>query len=78
MPLITDFLGNYEFFESIHPSCFMKKTVLKNFATFTGKLQACNFIKQTPTLVFFSEYCEIFKNTYFEEHLLTAASDFLK
>ena len=24
------------------------------------------------------EYCEIFKNTYFEEHLLTAASDFLK
>ena len=25
-----------------------------------------------------SEYCEIFKNTYFEEHLLTAASDFLK
>ena len=26
--------------------------------------------------VFFSEYCEIFKNTYFEEHLLTAASVF--
>ena len=28
--------------------------------------------------MFSSEYCEIFKNTYFEEHLLTAASDFLK
>ena len=25
--------------------------------------------------MFSSEYCEIFKNTYFEEHLLTAASD---
>ena len=28
--------------------------------------------------MFSSEYCEIFKNTYFEENLLTAASDFLK
>ena len=29
------------------------------------------------TGVFLSEYCKIFKN-YFEKHLLTAASDFLK
>ena len=28
--------------------------------------------------MFFSAYCEIFKNTYFEEHLRTAACDFLK
>ena len=28
--------------------------------------------------MFSFEYCEIFKNTYFEEHLLRAASDFLK
>ena len=28
--------------------------------------------------MFSSEYCKIFKNIYFEEHLLTAASDFLK
>ena len=28
--------------------------------------------------MFSSEYCEIFKNTYFEENLLMAASDFLK
>ena len=28
--------------------------------------------------MFYSNCCEIFKNTYFEEHLLTAASDFLK
>ena len=35
-------------------------------------------LKKTPTQVFFSEYCEFFKNIYFEEHLLTAASDFLE
>ena len=29
--------------------------------------------KVTPTHVFSSEYCEIFVNTYFEEHLRTAA-----
>ena len=30
--------------------------------------------KEIPTQVLSCEYCEIFKNTYFEEHLLTAAS----
>ena len=29
-------------------------------------------------MVFSCEYCEIFKNTYFEEHLQTAASFCLK
>ena len=29
--------------------------------------------KKTPTLVFLSEYCKIFKNIYFGEHLPTAA-----
>ena len=28
--------------------------------------------------MFSSEYCKIFKNTKFKEHLLTATSDFLK
>ena len=28
--------------------------------------------------MFSSEYCEIFKSSYFEKHLLTVASDFLK
>ena len=37
----------------------------KNFAIFTGK--------ETPRQVFSCKYCEIFKNTYFEEHLRTAA-----
>ena len=51
----------------------MKKAVLKKVAG----LQL--YYKETPTQVFSPEYCEIFlKNTYFEEHLLTAASDFLK
>ena len=33
-------------------------------------------MKETPALVFSCEYCEIFKNTYFEGHLQMAASDF--
>ena len=49
----------------------MKKAVLKNFAIFTGKLEACSFIKNTPAQVFSTEYCEIFRNVYFEEHLLS-------
>ena len=28
--------------------------------------------------MFSFEYCEMFKNTYFEEHLLTAVSDILR
>ena len=58
----------------------MKKAVLKNLTIFTGMLQTCNFIKKRLQHRYFpvlsSEYFEIFKNTYFEEHLLTAASDF--
>ena len=34
------------------------------------------FIKRdTPTQVFSCEYCELFINTFFEEHLRTAASN---
>ena len=42
----------------------MKKTELESV-----------FNKVVPTQVFSSEYCKIFKNTYFEEHLRTAASE---
>ena len=56
----------------------MEKSALKNFAIFTGMLQACNFIKKGLQHRCSFEYYEIFKNTYFEEHLLTAASDFLQ
>ena len=42
-------------------------------------LQARNFIKkETPAQVISCEYCEIFKNTYFEENLQTAVSKTLK
>ena len=70
------------------PEVFCKKTVLKNFAIFTGKhlffrvsflvkLQVCNFIeKETLTQMFFCQYCGIFKNTYFQEPLRRAAPGF--
>ena len=64
----------YEFFRSSPQMC-TKTAALKNFTIITGKLQNYNCI--TLTQVLSSEYCQIFKNTYFEEHL-TAASDFLK
>ena len=31
--------------------------------------------KETPTQVFSCEYCEIFKNTYFEEYLHAAVTE---
>ena len=32
-------------------------------------------LKNTPTQAFFCEFCEIFKNTHFEKHQRTAASN---
>ena len=62
--------------------------VLKKFAILTGK-QLCwspflikiqafkpgTLLKRDPNTGDSSEYCEIFKNTYFEEHLRTAPSE---
>ena len=55
---------------------FCQQGVLKNFEKFTGKhlcqslASACNFItKETMTQVFSCEFCGIFKNIYFIEHL---------
>ena len=37
--------------------------------------QICNFIKkETQAQVFFCEFCEIIKNTFFTEHLWATAS----
>ena len=57
-----------------HLRCSIKKVILKNLATFSGKHlcqslffrpQACSFIKkETLTQVFSCEFCEIFKNTF--------------
>ena len=42
---------------------------------FLIKLQTCNFIKtETLAQAFSCEFCKIFKNTFFTEHLQTTAS----
>ena len=65
------------FFWSNHQNCFMKKGVLKDFCNIHRKVAELQpYQEETPTRMFSSEYCKIFKNTYFEEHLLKAASDF--
>ena len=68
-------------FRSSRRRCSMKKAVLISFAIFTGCWS--DFFdkvarqKETPAQVFSNEYCETFKNTYFEEQLRTAASVYL-
>ena len=54
-----------------------KKALRKNFAIFTRKHLCWSLfqIKKTRTQMFSCEYWEISKNTYFEEHLRTAASE---
>ena len=63
---------------------FNKKLCSKKFAIFTGKTAALeslfnkvadlkDYLKKTPTQVFFCEYCKIFKNTYLKKYLRTAA-----
>ena len=64
-------------FRNSQPRCYIKKGVQKNFAKYTGK-HLCQSLffnkKDTPTQVFSSEYCEIFKITIFIEHIGTTAS----
>ena len=72
---------------SSHQNGSIEKPVLDNFKIFSRKnlcwrlflieLQVkrpVTLLKETPTKVFSSEYCEIFKSTYFEENLQTTAS----
>ena len=48
---------------------------INRYITHDKSPDACNFIKrETPTQVFSCKYYEIFKVTYFEKHLYTAAS----
>ena len=58
--------------------CSIKRPVLKNFEIFTRKNLRWSFLrpsgmniyqKEAPKQVFFCEYCEIIKNTYFEKRL---------
>ena len=65
---------------------FFKNDDLKNFINFIGK-HMCGYLfsaitglqfleKETPTQLFSSEFCEIFKNTLFTEHFRTTASGY--
>ena len=73
---------------SSHWRCSVRKGVLRNFAKFTGKHlcqslflnkvagSGCSFIKkETLSHMFSCEFCEISLNTFFTEHIRTAASD---
>ena len=52
-----------------------KAPVLESLFNNAAGLKGCNFIeKKNPTQVFSYEYCEVSKNTNFEEHLRTDAS----
>ena len=65
---------------------FCKKNVPENFAKFTGKhlcwslfltkfqVSGLQFAKNTPAQEFFCEFCEIFRNIFFTEHLRTTTS----
>ena len=77
----------FRLLRSSHRMCSIKKDVLKIFSKFIRQhLCCCLFLiklqtwrpatlsKETPTQVFSCGYCKVFKNTYFEEHLRTAAS----
>ena len=55
---------------------FYKKAVLKNVAIFIGKqLRWSLYLIKLEAKLFSCEYCKMFKNTYHEEHLRTAASE---
>ena len=57
-------------YENIH----METPVLESLFNKAGGLRCANYQIETPTQVFSCDYCKVFKNTYFEEHLQTVAS----
>ena len=58
------------------PNVLYKKSWSQKFRNIHRKTSCWSLflIKEAPTQVFSCENCEIFKNTYFEEYLRTAAS----
>ena len=70
---------------SSHQRCSLRKDVLRNFAKFKDK-HLClslffnsNFIKkESLAQIFFCEFCEISKNTFFTEHLWATAFECLR
>ena len=64
------------FLEAAYGGVLWKKLFLK-ILQYSQDCRPVTLLK-TSTQVFSSECCKIFKNIYFEEHVLTAVSDFLK
>ena len=65
----TNFATNHSdicSFRSSHQRCSMKKCVLKNFTKFTEKHLRQSLYSNLPQT---SEFCEIFKNSFFREYL---------
>ena len=77
----TIFFFKSTYFWSSRSQMFFKGGVLKSYAIFTGKrLRLSHFsikfqsfrtptLKVTPMKVFYSDYCKVFKNFFFIEHL---------
>ena len=58
------------------PYVFEKHFSVCNPELATRGIQAFNYIeKETPTLMFSSEFCEVFEKIFFTEYLRTAASN---
>ena len=56
---------------------FYKESCFQNFCDIPRNTHVTESLydnKETPTQVFFCQYCDIFKNTYFEKHLRTTVS----
>ena len=78
MPITEQLLFQTD--KSSHRRCSIKKLFVKisqysreNTCTEVFLKKSCKC--EAPTQMFYCEYCEISKNTYFEEHLRTAASE---
>ena len=82
---ITEDNSNENLFKKQRPDVFYKKVFLFSKihnscarVSFSIKLQAWAlqlYLKETLAKVTFCEFCEIFKNTFFAEHLRVTASD---
>ena len=80
--IVSLFCGKKKDYKNSHRRCSVRKLVPRNFTKFTWKHlcqslflikfqpSTCNFIKkEIVALIFSCEFCEIFKNTFFTEHL---------
>ena len=75
--VFMEFSNDYGKVKSSLPGLFCKRSVLENLTKFTCKkhLGCSLFIKkETPTKVFFCEFCKILKNTFLDRSSLVVAS----